>query len=136
MRVVEIFETSGKSIGDLQKQKNILLFPKEYFYHININPPKEILYKKCFLRFKKIASDENTLKEVDSFRKKYKKIIENPNEYSIAKTIGLFECIKYLNKEISFEEMVDISARITKNYAKRQYTWFNHQFEKFDLRIQ
>ena len=27
------------------------------------------------------------------------------------------------------------SVKMTRNYAKRQYTWFNNQFSKFDMVI-
>ena len=45
-------------------------------------------------------------------------------------TIGYREVIEYLEKKISFEEMIAIMKQKTRNYAKRQITWF-----KKDTRI-
>ena len=34
------------------------------------------------------------------------------------------------------EEFINKSIQNTKRYAKRQYTWFNNQFNYFDLIIE
>ena len=135
LMLLEVFEVSGKSIKYFQEKGNIKLFPREMFFHININPSRDILYQRCELRFRKLVEEDNVLNEVGTFSQNHKDIIKNPNSYSISNTIGLAEGIKYLNAEISLEDFIRQSVKITRNYAKRQYTWFNHQFDKFDLQI-
>lgn len=135
LRFLEIFEASGKSIRYFQEKGNIRLFPREAFFHININPPRDLLYQRCELRFKKLVEQDNVLEEIKDFSKKHKKIIENPASYSVSNTIGLLEGVEYLNGKISLSDFVNQSIKITRNYAKRQYTWFNHQFDWFDLRL-
>ena len=44
------------------------------------------------------------------------------------KTIGFKELKNYLEKKSNLEEASQKSIKSTKNYAKRQYTWFKHQF--------
>lgn len=134
LRLLEIFEITGKSLKHFTDKGNIKLFPREAFFHININPPRDWLYKRCELRFKKLV-EENVLDEIKNFMQNHAKIINNLDNYSISKTIGLVEGIKYLQGEISLEEFISKSIQITRNYAKRQYTWFKHQFDKFDLEI-
>ncbi|MDD2840339.1 MAG: tRNA (adenosine(37)-N6)-dimethylallyltransferase MiaA [Rickettsiales bacterium] len=136
LRLLEIFEVSGKSIRYFQEKGNIAFFPREMFFHININPLRDILYQRCELRFKKLVEKDNVLEEIKTFSQNHKNIISNQNNYSVSNTIGLAEGIKYLNGEISLEEFINQSVKITRNYAKRQYTWFNHQFDKFDLQIE
>lgn len=41
--------------------------------------------------------------------------------------IGYKELYKYFNEEISLEEALDLIKRNSRRYAKRQYTFFNHQ---------
>ncbi|HSQ97412.1 MAG TPA: tRNA (adenosine(37)-N6)-dimethylallyltransferase MiaA [Rickettsiales bacterium] len=135
LRLLEIFEITGKSLRHFTQKGNIKLFPRDTFFHININPPRDLLYQRCELRFKKLVEEDNVLEEIKTFKNNHKKIIDDPNKYSITKTIGLTEGIKYLNDEISIDNFINQSIKITKNYAKRQYTWFNHQFDKFDLQI-
>ena len=67
--------------------------------------------------------------------KKYPDIIENPNNYPIIQTIGLLDGIKYLQNQITLDEYIEHSVKITRHYAKRQYTWFRTQFKDFDLSI-
>lgn len=41
--------------------------------------------------------------------------------------IGYKELFKYFNGELSKEEALDLIKKNSRHYAKRQYTWFNHQ---------
>ena len=51
------------------------------------------------------------------------------------KAIGIGEIQKYLNGEISLEESISTIQKHTRNYAKRQITWFREKvdFKKFAL---
>lgn len=135
MRVVEIYKLTGKSIRHFQEQGNVNTFPKDIFFHININLPRDLLYERCLLRFKKMVSKENVVEEIKNFLKKYPDIINNYKNYSITNTIGLLEGVEYINNKITIDEFIEKSVKMTRNYAKRQYTWFNNQFSKFDMVI-
>ena len=41
--------------------------------------------------------------------------------------IGYKEVISYLNKEIDYNTMIELIKKNSRHYAKRQYTFFNHQ---------
>ena len=41
--------------------------------------------------------------------------------------IGYKELFDYFDKKISLEEAIDLIKKHSRHYAKRQYTWFNHQ---------
>lgn len=41
--------------------------------------------------------------------------------------IGYKEIISYLNNEISLDTAISLIKQHTRNYAKRQFTWFKHQ---------
>lgn len=135
MRVLEVYKITGKSIQYFINQGNIKLYPDDMFFHININPDRQKLYEKCELRFNKFIDEYNALEEISNFKANNQEIINNPQNYSIFSTIGLKEGIKFLNREITKEQFIEKSIKSTKNYAKRQYTWFNNQFKHFDLRI-
>ena len=135
MRIIEVYNTTGKTITYFQNLGNKKIFDDNLFFHININPKRDILYKRCELRFKKMYEQYNCLDEIKNFIKTYPNIILNINEYSISKTIGLIDGIKFLKNEITLNDFLNNSIKLTKNYAKRQYTWFNNQFKKIDLII-
>ena len=43
---------------------------------------------------------------------------------NITDTIGYREIISYLDKQLTFEDAIDKLKQNTRNYAKRQLTWF------------
>ena len=49
---------------------------------------------------------------------------------------GVPEIIKYLKNEISLDECISKGQQVTRNYVKRQHTWWNSSnleiFQKFD----
>ena len=51
------------------------------------------------------------------------------NSKAIETGIGYKELYKYFNHEISFDEAVNLIKKNSRNYAKRQYTFFNHQMK-------
>ena len=46
---------------------------------------------------------------------------------SLETVIGYKELFKYFDGEISLDEAIDLIKKNSRRYAKRQYTWFNHQ---------
>ncbi len=86
---------------------------------ININPHRAKLYadiEKCFLHMIR----NEAIEEVAS--------IQDWN----CKALGFKEIRDYLNGSCIFDEMVSRAQSATRQYAKRQYTWFKHQM-KYDL---
>ena len=51
------------------------------------------------------------------------------NSLILKRAIGYKELISYLDKEISLDEAVELIKKNCRHYAKRQYTFFNHQLD-------
>lgn len=130
MRIYEIYQISGNNLSFYEDAKNNYIFNPEMFFHINLNIDRDILYKRCQKRFKLILEDSK--REVDDFLKEYSYVLDGQQKYSILSTLGLTEFIKYSKGLISEEELIENTVKTTRHYAKRQYTWFKNQFEKFD----
>ena len=64
------------------------------------------------------------IKEVKSLMKKEKKL----NKKNLIKTIGFKELKNFLLKKNNMDKASELAVQATRNYAKRQYTWFRHQF--------
>ena len=64
------------------------------------------------------------IKEVESLMKKEKKL----NKKTLIKTIGFKELKNFLLKKSNMDKTSELTLKATRNYAKRQYTWFRHQF--------
>jgi len=121
IRAYEVLTQTGKSISYWQNQPQKKIFEDANFLHININPNREKLYENCNSRF------ENMLKlgafdEVKSLINQ-----EIGDDKQITKTLGFYEICDFLLERISREEMIKIATQKTRNYAKRQLTWFRNQ---------
>ena len=95
---------------------------KRKIYSFLINLERELIYRRCELRFDNMLN-EGALEEV-------KKIHRSNIDRSlpIAKCLGVKWLLSYLDKKISFEEAVKLSKRDTRRYVKRQITWFSHNY--------
>ena len=51
------------------------------------------------------------------------------NDYKSLQAIGYKELFSHYRNEISYEEAIELIKKKSRNYAKRQYTWFNNQFD-------
>ena len=121
-RRLEVLKQTGKSLNYWQEQPNKIFYPKEFFEHINLNPPREELYENCNKRMK-LMFENGAIDEVENL------IVQKPSVDSLVlKTIGYLEIRDYLGGKISKEEAIDLAAQKTRNYAKRQLTWFRNQF--------
>ncbi len=117
IRAAEVFLQTGKTIFDWQKnaKKTPVL---ENFLHVNLNPDREELYQNCNSRFVKMI-DSGALEEANNLR------VES--DWPVTKTLGFCEIKSFLGGEISREKMIEIATQKTRNYAKRQLTWFRNQ---------
>lgn len=104
---------------DDKENKNKKLYD---FKIIGLTRDREILYKNINTRVD-IMINDGLLEEVKSLYDK------NINTRAINTAIGYKELYKYFNNEITLEEAIDKIKQGSRNYAKRQYTFFNNQFK-------
>ena len=100
---------------------------KEKIYSFLINLERELIYRRCELRF------DNMLKEgaLEEVKKIHKSNIDR--SLPVAKCLGVKWLLSYLDKKISFEEAVQLSKRDTRRYVKRQITWFCHNYIPYKI---
>lgn len=87
---------------------------------IGLTTDRETLYKKIDDRVDKML-EEGLLEEV---KRLYDKKLRCK---SINTGIGYKELYEYFDKEMSLEEAINLIKKKSRNYAKRQYTFFNNQ---------
>lgn len=121
IRDYEVLRQTKKSIFWWQNQPIKKLFAEEDFLHINLNPNREQLYKNCNSRFEKMLQ-AGAITEVENLLEQG---ISDDNQ--ITKTLGFYEISDYLNNRITKEEVITLATQKTRNYAKRQLTWFRNQ---------
>ena len=122
IRAYEVLLQTGKPLFWWHQQPKKNLFVDVDFTHVNINPNREELYRNCNLRFEKML-DAGAMEEVKELLK------QGANaDWQISKTLGFSEIKNFLVGEISRQKMIELATQKTRNYAKRQITWFRHQF--------
>lgn len=109
-----IFKLStGKSILDFQSGKK----KKRDFHIIKIalDLPRPLLYERINHRVDRMM-EEGLLDEV--------KQLQPYQHLKNLQTVGYQELFNYLNHKYSLEDAVEKIKQHTRNYAKRQWTWF------------
>ena len=125
IRFYEVKFYTKKSIFDWQKNtKNNL---KDInFKKIFLNFPREVLLVKIEKRFKKMV-DQGAIKEAKKFQKLgVSKILTSNN------ILGLKEIMSYLEGKMTLKETVERSIIRTRQYIKRQMTWFRGQMKDWN----
>ena len=89
---------------------------------IGLTTEREKLYEIINNRVDKMVN-EGLIEEVKGL---YNKKI---NSKAIMTGIGYKELYKYFDNEITLEEAIDLIKKNSRNFAKRQYTFFNHQMD-------
>lgn len=117
IRALDYYLSTGKSIKS-NNSGNKLLYDAIF---IGLTTDRELLYKRINDRVDKMVND-GLIDEVKSF---YDNGIRSR---ILLSAIGYKELYKYFDGEITLDEAIDLIKRNSRRYAKRQYTFFNHQF--------
>jgi len=117
IRALEVYKVSGKPMSEFAKEQNILDIPYNVHYFV-LNMDRQKLYSRINERVD-IMMKKKLIDEVI----KLKGMGYNSDMQSM-KGIGYKEILYYLNDEISLNEAIDMIKQGSRNYAKRQLTWF------------
>lgn len=138
LRAIEIFIANGETKTEIEnKQEHKLLYDALF---IGLETDRDTLYERCDYRVDKMF-EEGLLKEVKNI---YDRHHFKENLTSI-QAIGYKELFDYFDNKLLLDEAIELIKKRTRNYVKRQYTWFKHQvdarwidvdFECFDNSVQ
>ena len=129
-RIWEVFETTGKKFSEWKLNKNKKFITDYKFKILLFLPDREKNYQVVNSRFVKMMKS-GAVEEV-------KKLLElNLNDsLPVMRAHGVPEIKKYLANESTLEECINKGQQVTRNYVKRQHTWWNSSnleiFQKFD----
>lgn len=115
IRALNYYKKNNKSINE--NKTNKILYDVIF---IGLTTDRENLYRRINSRVDKMLED-NLLEEVKKFHS------NNFRTKPLLNAIGYKELYKYLDGECTFEEATKKIKQNSRHYAKRQYTFFNHQ---------
>lgn len=123
VRALEVYDATGKKLSWWQKKKTRPLISSNSLEKILLMPPRQLLYERIHKRLNSMI-ERGALEEVVAM----KKLMLSPLLPAM-KAIGVSEFISYLEGYRSFENALETVQTQTRRYAKRQMTWFRHQFD-------
>lgn len=117
IRALEIYEVTGKSMSEYNKD---FRKPREdiNLVMIGLSMDRSKLYNRINKRVDLMIED-GLIEEVKSLLS-----MGYTKDLVSMQGIGYKEIISYLHGEITLEESIELIKRGTRNYAKRQFTWF------------
>lgn len=120
-RALEVVRATGKTLADWQAEKAGGIGGEIALHPLILLPDREWLYARCDLRFERML-EIGAIAEVEAL------LARNLSpELPVMRAIGVPEIAAYLQGDNSREGMIASGQQATRNYAKRQYTWFRRQ---------
>jgi tRNA dimethylallyltransferase len=117
LRGLEVYEITGRPLSSfIGGRKAVAPFSPRY---IGLRLPREVLYRKIDQRFNAMIQ-AGLVDEVRTLQK-----LGFPMTLSVFKTIGYKEIVDHLEGRQTLEQAVMAAKRRTRNFAKRQMTWFS-----------
>jgi len=126
IRAMEVFEQTGSSILNFRDDKK--KFYEGRTLHLSLFPERDKLYQWCDERFDKMLQ-LGAVDEVEEFMEMTSasdRVVKYPVEYAL----GYEEIKSYINGAMSLEYAKALAKQRTRNYSKRQTTWFRHQVKE------
>ncbi len=114
IRALEIYDVTGKP-KSMQRDK---LIPRFDFVAVSIEYPREILYERINLRVEQMF-EQGLVQEVENLLR-----LGVTEEMQCMQGIGYKEVAEGLRLESSVEDIKELIKKNTRNYAKRQITFF------------
>ncbi len=121
MRALEVVRATGRPLADWQKEKSGGIGDTVSLHPALLLPEREELYRRCDMRFRKMI-DRGAVDEVRALLARNLDLA-----LPVMRAIGVPEIAAFLAGEATEDEMIARGQQATRNYAKRQFTWFNRQ---------
>jgi len=119
MRAIELCIQTQKTLSEIYSQKPNPRFPEAHVIYLGIEYEREKLYQRINQRVDKMIAD-GLIAEVES-------LLPHQSLKSL-QTVGYSELFRYFAGELSKTEAIDSIKQHTRNYAKRQITYFTNRF--------
>ena len=120
-RALEVVLSTGRSLKDWQKDRTGGISSDVHVQPLILLPPRPWLYGRSDERFEQMVRG-GAIDEVEALIKR--KL--DPN-LPVMRAIGVREISAFLSGASSLETAIQSGQQATRQYAKRQFTWFAHQ---------
>ena len=124
VRALEVIEATGQSIAAFQGRAGPIVIDRDRARKIVVLPDRALLHERINSRFEKMLA----MGAADEVRALL--ALELPPEMPVMKAIGVSQIAAMLKGEMTREDVLETGAAATRQYAKRQMTWFRNQMDE------
>ncbi|MBM7048184.1 MULTISPECIES: tRNA (adenosine(37)-N6)-dimethylallyltransferase MiaA [Rhizobium] len=129
VRALEVIEATGRSIAAFQGKTGPVVIDPDRARKIVVLPDRALLHERINSRFEKMLA-MGAADEVQALL-----ALELSPEMPVMKAIGVSQIAAMLRGEMTREDVLETGAAATRQYAKRQMTWFRNQMDESWERI-
>jgi tRNA dimethylallyltransferase len=120
-RALEVVRSTGRTLTDWQATRTGGIGERVTIVPTILLPPRDRLYARCDARFEAMLA-AGAVDEVAALVAR-----RLDPELPVMRAIGVRDIAAWLAGDCTRDAMIAAAAMATRRYAKRQYTWFNHQ---------
>ena len=120
-RALEVIESTGRSIADWRMEKAGGIGEAVALHPLVLLPPREWLYARSDARFDSMMTG-GAIEEVEALLAR-----SLPADAPVMRAIGVPEISAMLSGQITRNDAIALGKIATRQYAKRQFTWFRNQ---------
>jgi tRNA dimethylallyltransferase len=127
-RAYEVWLATGRSLSDWQSEPPMPPLPDATFLTYVLDPPRAALNAACDARFDAMLA-AGALDEVETLRQ-----MRLDPTLPAMKALGVPDLLAYLKGRLPYETAVAQAKLATRQFAKRQSTWFRTQLDAANRR--
>ena len=120
-RALEVIRSTGRTLKDWQASKTGGIGDEIALYPLVLLPEREWLYERCDRRFAMML-EHGAIEEVETLLER-----NLDPALPVMRAIGVPEIASLLQGDLSLAQAIVSGQTATRQYAKRQYTWFRNQ---------
>ncbi len=120
-RALEVIRSTGRSLAAWQQERSGGIVGEVALHPLILLPPRAELYERCDGRFAAML-EGGAIREVEALLAR-----GLDPALPVMRAIGVAEIAGLISGEFTREQVQMRGAQATRNYAKRQYTWFSRQ---------
>ena len=129
VRALEVIEATGRSIGEFQAGTGPVVIDPARARKIVVLPDRAVLARRIDRRFAAML-DQGAVEEVEALL-----ALKPDPDLPAMRAIGVSQIAAMLKGEMARADVIDRASAATRQYAKRQMTWFRNQMDESWTRL-
>ncbi|MDQ0135807.1 tRNA dimethylallyltransferase [Neorhizobium galegae] len=124
VRALEVLAETGRSIAEFQGRQGPMVIDPSRARKLVVLPDRKILHERIDRRFETML-ETGAVDEVKAL------LALGPSpDLPAMKAIGVVQVAEMLEGRMNREEVIERGSALTRQYAKRQMTWFRNQMDE------